>query len=453
MTEHDGNVTAPWVETVGKPFEGFSDALLAILFFIVLVLVSYAIGRGARWAIERLRRGPPTARSILGSKVSMLLWMAIVLGFGLTAIFEVDLLSMFATLGLVSLALGFGLQNTVANLAAGVGLSIDAPFQVGDRIRVGDTWGDVVSIGLRSTRIRTTSGEQVAIPNAVLDTQEVWNNTPEKQVELRVEMPFSISYDSSVQLAESIALRAARRHERVLAYPEPKVQVKAMGADGIEMELRGWIDQARIRPAVMDRLYRDMLREFDQQGIIVPYPHQVNVDVRDLPEPAPTPEFLEESEDAPLVLVATRGSAAAQSMAESIMHFVKELGARAIILHVRSPAMRFHHVEADKALNHYMTQAAEAGVKVRARSEVGDVAGTIAAVAKEEGARLIILGQTMHRGRATGWYKNEVAAATRAAHAPVLPLQTHLTQSKEFVQRWYERLRPEPEPDDEGDDD
>lgn len=454
MSVQQGNGTTPWFELTRDPFEGLGDALFSVSVFIVIILAAYLLGRGIRWGFRRIRRAPPTAGSILGGKVAMLLWVALIIGFGLTRIFHVDLISLLATFGIVSLALGFGLQNTVANLAAGVGLSIDAPFQVGDRIRVGDTWGDVTSIGLRSTRIRTTSGEVVAVPNAVLDTKEVWNNTPEKEVELRVEMPFSISYDSSVQLAESIALRAARRHERVLAYPEPRVQVKGLGEDGIEMELRSWIDQARIRAAVMDRLYREILRSFEKEGVIIPYPHQVRVEARDLPTPAPTPDFLEESEDAPLVLVATRGSAAAQIMAEPILDFVKRIGARAIVLHVRSPAMRFHSVEADKALNHYMMQAKEAGVKVRPRSEVGDVTTLIARVAKEEGARLVILGQTMQRGRATGWYKNEVAAATHASHIPVLPLQTHLTLSDEFVERWHQRLRPEPtEDDDDGDDD
>lgn len=454
MSVQQGNGTAPWFQLAQDPFQGLGDALLNVSVFLVVILAAYLIGRGIRWGFRKLRRSPPTAGTILGGKVTMLLWVGLIVAFGLTRIFHVDLVSLLATFGIVSLALGFGLQNTVANLAAGVGLSIDAPFQVGDRVRVGDTWGDVVSIGLRSTRIRTTSGELVAVPNAVLDTQEVWNNTPAKEVELRLEMPFSISYDSSIQLAESIALRAARRHERVLAYPEPRVQVKELGDHGVHMELRSWIDQARIRAAVMDRLYREILRGFDQEGVIIPFPHQVDIDISKIPTPAPTPEFLEESEDAPLVLVATRGSAAAQAMSESVLDFVKRIGARAIVLHVRSPAMRFHSVEADKALNTYMTEATQAGVKVRPRSEVGDAPQIIAEVAKEEGARLVILGQTVHRGRATGWYKNEIAAASRLCHAPVLPLQTHLVQSDDFVERWHQRLRPEPtDEDDDGDDD
>ncbi len=448
-TAPGGEPAAPWLEVARNPFEGFADLALNVLTFLLIILVAYFTVRGLRAVIRRLRRTPPTAATLLAGKVTMLVVMFVVTAFALNRVFEVDLLSLIATLGIVSLALGFGLQNTVANLAAGVGLSLDRPFEVGDRIRVGDTWGDVASIGLRSTRILTTGGELVAVPNSVLDTQEVWNNTHERDVELRMEVPFSISYDSSVPLAESIALRAARRHPRVLAYPEPRVQVTQMGDHGVHMMLKAWIDQARIRPVVTDRLYRDLLRDFEAEGVIVPFPHQVDVTREQMGLPAPTPDFLEQSEDAPLVLVVTRGSASAQAMSGGVLQFVKDVGARAIVLHVRALANRFRHMDADKALNQYLNKAAALGVKARPRSEVGDLASVVARVAREEGARLVILGQTMHRGKPTGWYKNEVSTITKASTVPVLALQTHIKQSEEFINRWHQRLRPDDTQDSE----
>jgi small conductance mechanosensitive channel len=434
---------ATWLEVARNPFAGISDFALSFLTLIVIILAAYFAVRGIRAVVRRIRKTPPTAASLLGGKFAMLLVMFVVTAFSLNRLFAVDLLSLFATLGIVSLALGFGLQNTVANLAAGVGLSLDRPFEVGDRIRVGDTWGDVASIGLRSTRILTTSGELVAVPNSVLDTQEVWNNTHERDVELRMELLFSITYDSSIPLAESIALRAARRHARVLAYPEPRVQIISLGDHGVHMTLKAWIDQARIRPVVMDRLFRDMLNDFDTEGVLIPFPHEVQVNQSELGTAAPTPEFLEQSEDAPLVLVVTRGAGSAQVMAGPVLDFVKQVGARAIVLHVRSLANRFRHMEADKALNEYMNKAAQKGLKARPRSEVGELTKVVSRVAKEEGVRLVILGQTTHRGKPTGWYKNEVADMTKETNVTVLALQTHLEQAEEFINRWHKRLRPE----------
>ncbi len=416
----------------------FLEGMLDLLVLILLVLSGWLIGRFARAIYNRSRRAEPTSGSILMGKTMVIVAVVGMAGFALTRVYDMNLVSLFATLGIVSLALGFGLQNTVANLAAGVALSFDRPFQVGDRIRVGSTWGDVITIGLRSTRIRTTSGEVVAVPNAVLDTQEVWNNTDSAQTGLRLEIPIGISYQSSIPLAESCVLSVARKHRKIQAFPEPVVQVKGFGDNSIDLELRAWIAEARDKARVEDQLLRGIKHEFDAQGVHFPFPQRTVSYLNDLDQPAETPEHLiGEHATRPAVLVCTRDVSSAKLMGHKVVDFVKRLEARLVVLHVRPRTQAFKTSDAEAALNHYLAMAAQAGVPARARSEIGDLVEQMLVVAKEEGVRLVIFGQSKSR---MSWLRHEVSDAAKASPAPVLPLQVDVNLDDAFVTRWRKKI-------------
>ncbi len=430
--------------------DGVQDVAIKLVWFAVFVVGGLFAGRLLRWAYDKSSRAEPTSGHLLMGKIMVVTGTVMGASLALSAVYNVNPLNLFATLGILSLALGFGLQNTVANLAAGIGLTMDKPFDVGDRIEVGQTWGDVVSIGLRSTRILTTSGSHVVIPNAILDTQEVWNHTHHGNTHMRLEVAFGISYESSVPLAESLALKAARSHPAVLAYPEPVVRMRGFGDSSINLELRCWIDRATRKPAVVDRLLRDIKDAFDAGGVVFPFPQRTISQLADLPTPAPTPDHLKgEAARKPVVVVCTRGRQAAEALSERVVEFVGKLDARMLVLHVRPPHHAFHPADGEAAVNTYMARAQALGVPASGTLEVGDFAEKLGRIARESGAKLIILGAAQASRMSFGWLRNEVQQIRKTSPVPVVVLGSGKHDEK-LIDHWRGVLYPvqeEPAPD------
>ncbi len=432
--------------------EGLGEVLWNLLLFALIVIVGYLIGRTGRALYSRALRVAPTSGQLLMGKLMVLTSASVALFMALRLVYNIEPLSLLATLGVVSLALGFGLQNTVANLAAGVGLTLDKPFEVGDRIRIGETWGDVVTIGLRSTRILTVNGDLVVVPNSLLDTRELWNYTYQEHPKFRLDIPIGISYTSSIPLAESLMLAAARHDDRVLAYPEPHVRAKELADNGVQLELRVWISRAQLRPAVRDKLLRAIKERFDEHGVHFPYPQRTISYEKDLEPAAPTPDFLKgEASSKPVVLVCTRSRQSAEGMAEGVIRFVDELGARMVVLHARPATQTMNPYDAQAALNFYLDRAQKAGVPARAVSEIGDLPAVLPRIVRESGAKLVLFGRSQTRWRGPGWVRSEVGAAQTASPVPVVVVDTDGALPMDALERWREHLYP-PRPADPDED-
>ncbi len=430
----------------GIDLETAGSAAWSGLRFVLVLAVSYVAGRMFRWSYHKTLRGYPTSGQLLAGKLMVLTFTFIGFFVGLSSIYGVQPFSLLATLGIVSLALGFGLQNTVANMAAGVGLTLDKPFDVGDRIQVGQTWGDVQTIGLRSTRIMTVNGDLVVIPNSILDTRELWNYTYSGDNKFRLDVPVGISYESSIQLAESLMLQAARSHEEVLAYPEPAVRAIGFGESSVDLQLRAWINRAQDRPAVRDKLVRAIKHLFDENGVTIPYPQRTVSYLKELDQPAETPDFVKgEAGSKPVVLVCTRGPDAAREMAKHVVDFVERLDARMIVLHVRRPQQAMSPYQAQAAVNIYMGEAQRHKVPARGQAEVGDFPTVLPRVVRETGAKLVIFGKPHTRRLSVGWIRSEVDDAKRSSPVPVVMVDTGQPISDAIAEQWHEHLHPEPQ--------
>ena len=179
--------------------------------------------------------------------------------------------------GVAGLAVGFAAKDTLSNLIAGVLLIIDRPFEIGDRIEVWSaptnsaTWGDVIDIGLRATKIRTTDNIVIIIPNNEIMKRDIVNYTT-ISTDIRVRIPIGVSYDTDIKKAKSIILEVAGTAEWVLKDPPPKVVVRQFGESSVDLELRVWIKDARKRIDTISYM-TDLVKEsFDREGIEIPYP-------------------------------------------------------------------------------------------------------------------------------------------------------------------------------------
>ena len=189
----------------------------------------------------------------------------------------INVMPFVAGAGVLGVALGFAAKDTLSNLIAGVLLIIDRPFEVGDRIEVWSapagsaTWGDVIDIGLRATKIRTTDNIIIIIPNNEIMTRDIINYTI-INTKIRVRINVGIAYDANLTLAKKTILKVADDIDWIAKEPAPKVVVRNFGESSVELQLRVWIPNARRRMDTISTV-TDMIKErFDEQGIEIPYP-------------------------------------------------------------------------------------------------------------------------------------------------------------------------------------
>ncbi len=185
----------------------------------------------------------------------------------------ISLTAWLASAGIVGIAVGFAAKDTLANLISGIFILADAPYKVGDII-VLDTneKGEVIHVGLRSTRIRTFDGIEITIPNSAMGNSKIVNETGvhvDKKVRLRI--PVSISYEDDIEQAEKLLLDIAKENDFVCDEPSAQVRFMSFGASSLDLELRVWVKEPADKGRTLDQLNRKILESFRDVGIEIPY--------------------------------------------------------------------------------------------------------------------------------------------------------------------------------------
>ena len=178
-------------------------ALVTLAFaWIVLWLVNQALRLlSNRFTRHRLHIGRlfPVAR--------LLVWAGAIY-FVVVVIFRPQANAVLAVTASAGLAFGLAAQEIVRNILAGIIITFDEPFRVGDMVRIGGHYGEVLSIGMRSTRIRTFDDSTVTVPNAVMMSEAVVNSNSGSLDEMVV-IDFSLPATVDVQAVKSLAMEAA----------------------------------------------------------------------------------------------------------------------------------------------------------------------------------------------------------------------------------------------------
>jgi small-conductance mechanosensitive channel len=189
----------------------------------------------------------------------------------------INVVPFVAGAGVAGVAIGFAAKDTLSNLIAGVLLIIDRPFEVGDRIEVWNapagsaTWGDVIDIGLRATKIKTTDNIVIIIPNNEIMLRDIINYTIISE-DIRLRINIGIAYDADLQKAKHAILQVAQVTEGVAEDPPPKVVVRNFGESSVDLQLRVWIHDARRRMDTISDITDKIKEKFDEEGIEIPYP-------------------------------------------------------------------------------------------------------------------------------------------------------------------------------------
>lgn len=209
---------------------------------------------------------------LLGSRGARALILIISLTM-LLSIYNINVNALIAALGIGGLAISLAAQDTLANVISGIIILFDKPFRVGDRIEIQGlgTWGDVVDIGLRSTRIRTRDNRLVIVPNNKIGTDQVINYSyPDPQY--RIEMEIGIGYGQDIEMVRSLIQETVRKLEGVLKdKPVDALYVK-MADSYMVFRIRWWIDSYVDTRRMFDRVNTALQIALDDAGISSPFP-------------------------------------------------------------------------------------------------------------------------------------------------------------------------------------
>ena len=173
-------------------------------------------------------------------------------------------------------AIGLALQDTLANLVAGVFIYIDRPFRIGDWIEweAGTYSGFVEDITFRVTRVRTFDNELLTVPNVLLTQNTIKN--PVADDELRIQYTFGIGYDDDIEQATDIIIEEAHEHPEILDDPAPTVRMStesALADSSVGLTARIWIDDPNRADylGIRGDFIANVKQRFDDAGIEIPY--------------------------------------------------------------------------------------------------------------------------------------------------------------------------------------
>lgn len=186
---------------------------------------------------------------------------------------NIDVSVLIAALGIGGLALSLAAQDSLANLISGVLILLDQPFRVGDRIEIQGlgTWGDVVDIGLRSTRIRTRDNILVIVPNSKIGTDQVINYSyPDPQY--RIQMEINIPYGEEVEKVRQIIVDTVCEVAGIVHDKPVEALYVEMGGTGMVFRVRWWIESYIDTRRMFDHVNTALQAAFDEAGIVIPAP-------------------------------------------------------------------------------------------------------------------------------------------------------------------------------------
>ena len=248
-----------------------------------LLIAARIIRRVARRWLSRV----PNLSKLLQSFIVVLIYW-VVIAFGLMIVLSalgIDITPLFALVGGASFIAAFAFQDTLGNLAAGLMIMINRPFDEGDYVDIAGTGGTVKSVSIVSTTVTTPDNQVIVIPNS-----EVWGNVITNVTASdtrRVDLVFGIGYDDSIEDAQRVLEETVAAHPMVLKDPEPVIRVNALGASSVDFVCRPWVNAADYWTVYWD-LTRQVKEAFDKAGISIPFP-QTDMHIKMGPDSPPPP--------------------------------------------------------------------------------------------------------------------------------------------------------------------
>lgn len=251
---------------------GTTYGLKIIGAILILILGRIAAGIGRR-IVERILVKSQTDQSII-SFAGNLTYIIILVFAVLAALakFGIQTASFVAILGAAAFAIGFALQGSLANFAAGILILVLRPYRVGDYIEGAGVAGTVKEIQLFTTVLTTPDNVKIMVPNGKI-YGDIIKNVSAYDIR-RIDLIIGIAYSSSIQKAYEVLSELIKEEARVLSEPVPQIAVSELADSSVNFVVRPWVKKEDYWVVRFD-LTRKIKEAFDKKGIEIPFPQRV----------------------------------------------------------------------------------------------------------------------------------------------------------------------------------
>lgn len=190
------------------------------------------------------------------------------------SIWDVSVTPLLASAGIAGVAVALAAKDTLSNFFGGISVFVDRPYKVGDYIVLdnGDR-GEVVEIGIRSTRIKTRDDVLVTVPNSIIANTKIINESAPIP-NYRVRVPVGVAYGSDIDLVEETLLAVAGDNAHILEEPVPRVRFRAFGDSALHFELLCWAREPALRGIAIHEMNCAVYKRFAKNGIVIPFPQR-----------------------------------------------------------------------------------------------------------------------------------------------------------------------------------
>jgi small conductance mechanosensitive channel len=259
-------------------FERGPAFLIRLGVIAAILAVFWVLGRLARGLTRKILAGTHLSDSQLLKEMVISLVGRVVLLFGVIVALSqigISLGPMLAGLGIAGFVIGFALQDTLANFAAGAMILAYRPFDVGDVVEAAGVMGKVQDMNLVSTRILTPDFQTLVVPNGKIWGDVIRNVTAQEN--RRVDMVFGISYEDEIPEAERVLAEIVGAHDKILDDPAPVIKLHTLNDSSVDFVVRPWARTEDYWDVYWD-ITREVKLRFDREGISIPYPqHEVHL--------------------------------------------------------------------------------------------------------------------------------------------------------------------------------
>jgi small-conductance mechanosensitive channel len=249
--------------------------LYALAGFLVLWRLINAVSGWYAAQVAPLTEGDLDNQMVPFIRRMILIVLSIILVIMVFDYFDIEVGALITTLGVGSLAIGLAAQATLADTISGFVIMIDRPFRIGDRIELQDlnTWGDVIDIGLRSSRIRTRDNRMVIVPNSVIGKSLIVNHSyPDTQYRLQVRI--GVAYGTDLEFARKVMVDAVSKVEGVLPDKSVEALFLEFGDSALIFRVRWWLESYVDTRIMFDRVNSALYKALGEVKIEIPCPQQ-----------------------------------------------------------------------------------------------------------------------------------------------------------------------------------
>jgi len=240
--------------------------LVGLVVLLVFLIIERIVRRVSRPVIENSgldETGQSFVHTIVRYTVVIIGLLATLSAVGI----NID--SLLASIGIAGVTIGFAARDAFSNLISGLLIFLDRPFVIGDLVEVGEFYGHVEEITLRSTRIITSDGKMLAVPNNEMINKTVasYTNFPS----LRLDIPVTVGVDEDIERVRELLLDLVKGDPDFLDLPEARVVVTGLNDYNVAVELQAWLKNERNHVEMRSRLREKVFMQLTAAKVDMPF--------------------------------------------------------------------------------------------------------------------------------------------------------------------------------------